>query len=274
MEGNSNISIRHPEAWHLLVGLGRLSVSYVLYTPSVDGSLTTGEVRVGEATTPLQALEDTVCDTPLLLDEYGQVRVVVDVPHFVLLPSDVSQQDAETLLRAAYPDDDGDVCVCAPCRDAGVTVVCLLPRGLRAFIDRTFNYPTIYHRLTSLCEWFVSTNHGDKGGRMLLNMRTDGMDMVIARGGALQCATSYATRSADDAAYYALNAWRTYGLDQLTDEMQLTGSREVRAQMSPLLRRYVKYVMPAIYPAEAMRLGRNAMQAPLELILLALLCES
>jgi len=64
------------------------------------------------------------------------------------------------------------------------------------------------------------------------------------------------------------------GWTSSTDEMQLTGSREVRAQMSPLLRRYVKYVMPAIYPAEAMRLGRNAMQAPLELILLALLCES
>ena len=42
--------------------------------------------------------------------------------------------------------------------------------------------------------------------------------------------------------------------------------------MTPVLREYVKYVMPAVYPAAAMRLGRDAMQAPLELILQAL-CE-
>jgi hypothetical protein len=58
----------------------------------------------------------------------------------------------------------------------------------------------------------------------------------------------------------------------LTDELQLTGDGGQRASMTPELRKYVKYVMPAVYPAAAMRLGRNAMQAPLELILLAL-CE-
>ena len=42
--------------------------------------------------------------------------------------------------------------------------------------------------------------------------------------------------------------------------------------MSEELRKYVKYVMPAAYPAAAMQLGHNAVQAPLELVLLAL-CE-
>ena len=69
-----------------------------------------------------------------------------------------------------------------------------------------------------------------------------------------------------------MNAWRANGLDQLTDELQLTGDADMRAAMTPALRDYVKYVMPAVYPAAAMQLGRNAMQAPLELILLAL-CE-
>ena len=83
---------------------------------------------------------------------------------------------------------------------------------------------------------------------------------------------TYPFTNAQDAAYFALNAWRTHDLDQLTDELQLTGDGDTRAIMTPVLREYVKYVMPAVYPAAAMRLGRNAMQAPLELILLAL-CE-
>ena len=80
------------------------------------------------------------------------------------------------------------------------------------------------------------------------------------------------TANADDAVYFALNAWTTYGLDQLTDELQLAGDGDLRAAMTPALRKFVKFVMPVVYPAAAMRLGRNAMQAPLDLILLAL-CE-
>ena len=53
---------------------------------------------------------------------------------------------------------------------------------------------------------------------------------------------------------------------------QLTGERTMCASMTPVLREFVKFVMPAVYPAAAMQLGRNAMQAPLELILQAL-CE-
>jgi len=50
------------------------------------------------------------------------------------------------------------------------------------------------------------------------------------------------------------------------------GDNTMRAAMTPMLREFVKFVMPAVYPAAAMQLGRNAMQAPLELILQAL-CE-
>ena len=61
-------------------------------------------------------------------------------------------------------------------------------------------------------------------------------------------------------------------MDQLHDRLQLMGDDAMRAEMTPELREFVKNVMPAEFPAAAMRLGRNALQAPLELILLAL-CE-
>ena len=98
------------------------------------------------------------------------------------------------------------------------------------------------------------------------------MDLAIYHGSQLQCVNSYSFSSQEDAVYYALGAWRAHGLDQLTDELQLMGDRETCAALTPKLREFVKLVMPAVYPAAAMRLGRNAMQAPLELILQAL-CE-
>ena len=98
------------------------------------------------------------------------------------------------------------------------------------------------------------------------------MDLAIYQDGQLSCVNTYSFTSHEDAVFYALSAWRSCGLDQLTDELQLMGDNEACAAVTPKLREFVKHVMPAVYPAAAMQLGRNAMQAPLELILLAL-CE-
>lgn len=269
MEGKQDHNIQHPEAWELLVSIDDKQVDYVLYAPTVAGSLVIGEVS--RTDDKLQSLEDAVYDTPELLNEYHGVKVIVHSQRFVLFPDDVSDDDCLSLLGHAFPDDEGEMAVCAlPVNK--VKIAYLMPAGMQAFLGRTFNYPKVYHHLYPMCEHFMGLNHGKEISRMFLNMKDDSMDVAIYRDGHLQCANTYPFDRVEDAGYYALNAWRTHGLDQLTDELQLMGDGAKRGEISPMLREYVKYVMPAVYPAAAMQLGRNAMQAPLELILLAL-CE-
>jgi len=269
MEAKNNIEIRHPEAWELLVAIGDRHVDYILYTPTVANSLVIGQVKLADGS--LQALEDAIYDTPELLNEYKRVRVLVHSRHFVLLPMETGDDDCVALVRQAYPDDDGDAAVC-PMPQNDVKNAFVMPRGMQAFLGRTFNYPVVYHYLVPLCEYFKEQCRGNAISRMFLHLNGGNMDVAVYREGALMCANSYPFTDADDAAYFALNAWTTYGMDQLTDEVQLAGDGDLRAAMTPVLRRFVKFVMPAVYPAAAMKLGRNAMQAPLELILLAL-CE-
>ena len=269
MKGKGDIDIQHPEVWELLVSVGDGQVDYILYTPTVTNSLVTGQVKLADSS--LQALEDAVYDTPELLGEYKRVRVVIRSRHFVLLPMDATDDDCAMLLRQAFPADDGDVAVC-PLPGDGVKVVYMMPRAMQAFLGRTFNYPQVYHHLVPLCEYFKGQERGDGIARMFLHMSGDTMDMAIYRNGALLCANSYPYSNAQDATYFALGAWRAHGLDQLTDELLLSGDGDLHAAVTPLLREYVKHVMPTVYPAAAMRLGRNAMRAPLELIQLAL-CE-
>lgn len=269
MKGKERINIEHPEAWELLVSVDGKQVNYILFTSAVAGSLAMGQVAIADDS--LQALEDAVYETPELLNEYKRVRVVVHSPHFVLMPEETTDDDCMMLLRHAFPNDDGDAAVCI-LPGNGVKIAYLMPRGMQAFLGRTFNYPQVVHHLAPLCEYFNQQNHGADLSRMFLHLDAERMDMAIYRLGKLVCANTYTFDNAEDAAYFVLNAWRANGLDQLTDELQLTGDADMRAAITPPLRDYVKYVMPADYPAAAMQLGRNAMQAPMELILLAL-CE-
>ena len=269
MEGKRKYDIQHPEVWELLVLIDERRVDYILFTPTIANSLIMGNLELHDDS--LQALEDAIYDTPELLDSYSRVRVIVHSRHFVMMPGDAADSDCLAMLGRTFPDDDGDTAVC-PMPAAGVKVAYTMPRGMQAFLGRTFSYPVLCHHLVPLCEHFKGLDRAGGIARMFLNLRPGTMDMAIYRDGALQCANSYAYATPEDAAYFALNAWRLGGLDQLSDEMQLLGDNNVRNIMLPVLRKYVKYVMPAIYPATALRVGRNAMQAPLELILLAL-CE-
>lgn len=269
MEGKEKLDIQHPEAWELVVSIEDRRVNYVLFAPSVPGSLTIGQVKRGDDS--LQGLEDAVYDTPELLNEYRRVRVVVHSRHFVLLPGETSDDDCRALVHRAFPDDDGESAVCAM-PDNGVKIAWLQPRGMQAFLGRTFSYPQVFHHLVPMCEYFKEQAHGTDLARMFLHFTAEDMDLAIYRGGLLQCVNTYSVTEARDAAYFVMNAWRTYGMDQLADELQMMGDERQRAAMTPELREFIKYVMPAVYPAAAMRLGRNALQAPLDLILLAL-CE-
>lgn len=267
MKGKSVIDIQHPEVWELLVSVDETQVDYALYTPTVANSLTLGRVELPDASQ--QALEDAIYDTPQLLNEYKRVRVVVHARHFVLLPGDISDDDCAMLVRQAFPDDDGDAAVC-PMPAHGVKIAYLLPRGMQAFLGRTFNYPAVYHHLMPLCEYFKKQDHEADAARMFLHLDGDAMDLAIYRGEALQCANIYPFTNAQDAAFFALSAWRAHGLDQLTDQLLFMGDGDLCAQVTPDLREYVKHVMPAAFPAAAMQLGRNALQAPLDLILMTL----
>lgn len=263
--------IPHPEQWRLALAIDRGRLDYALHHPHVDHSLMTGSVPL-TSKGMLTAVEDAVYDTPLLLSDYHDTRVLVRAPHFVVLPGQVSLGDAAPLLAVAYPDDDDDEAAVSPLPANGVTIAYRLPRGLSAFARRTFASVTLLHHLAPLCEHYLGLNAGSTIARMFVNLHGTVMDLVVYRAGTLVCANSYPYRSLSDAAYFALSVWRHYGLDQERDELHLGGDGKARQGLAPLLRRYVKYVMPAIVPAAAMRLGSAASATPLELILTAL-CE-
>ena len=269
MEGKNKIDIRHPEAWELLVSIEDRQVNYILYTPAVEGSLIIGEVE--RADESLQALEDAVYDMPELLNEYKRVRVVVHSQHFVLVPQDATDEECAMILHEAFPDDDGDEAVCLMAHN-GVKIAYLTPSGLQAFLGRTFNYPEMFHHLHPLCEHIKEHKGNDNNSRMFLNLRERQMDLAIYCDGAIQCANTYPFSHVEDAVYYTLNAWRAHDMNQLVDELEIAGNNELCAEMMPKMREFVKYVTPLAFPPAAMRLGRNAVQAPLELIMLAL-CE-
>ena len=269
----ANIDIQRPEFWTLLLNLRAADVQFILFDIDEDNSLIAGTLPLDLTSgSYLKALENAIYDNPVLLSDFKQVRVMVESQHFVVLPPEFSDEfDAQDVFNASFPDADGDFALCSLPR-CGVGIGFELPQGVLGFLQRTFNMPPILHHLYSVMEHYKQQDQNSDNACLHLNLHDDRIDILITDKQRLVMANSYPSTNSNDTVFYTLNAWKTFGLDALKDKIFVTGSKTLRDSVVPTLRNYINYVMPAIFPASALRIGQDAVKAPLELILLAL-CE-
>lgn len=269
----TDIEIRRPELWTLHLALNAQRISYVLYSKAQDDSLIWGEVGIDLSFgSYLKGVENAIYDNPLFLKPYGEVKVVVDSTRFMVMPSEIDDDDTRLdVMDTAFPDAEGEFAFCGM-PQCGTVMGFEMEKGLEAFLQRTFFNPPICHALVPLCEYHKSKQGQTSLRRMYAHLHDDKLSLCLFQRGDLAMTNSFKFETIDDAAYYALHAWQSYGFDALADEIQLSGDKSLRDDITPMLRKYVNYVMPAIFPAAAMRIGHDAVKAPYHLILLAL-CE-
>ena len=103
-------------------------------------------------------------------------------------------------------------------------------------------------------------------------MRDDRLDLLAFGKDSLLLANTFRYRDPMDAVYYILACRQSLGLDAGSDELFLAGDKGVRETITPTLREYLAYVMPVIFPSAMFKAGKEALNAPFDLIVLPL-CE-
>lgn len=266
----SDIEIRHPECWNLILRLGGSSVRFILYSDEEEDSLISRELALDlTGGNYLKSLENCVYDNPVLIQDFKRIAVSVESSHFVVLPAEMSNDDAmDGVIDYMYADDDGDRCLCE-LQEGKCSMAYTVSRGVTAFLQRTFNMPKIVHHLVPLCAYSAEKSEKSGMSKMFVHLYDNRLDMCIFRKGELLMTNTFAYRDVEETAYYILNAWQNFNLDVMNDELQLSGDKAVRDLITPQLRKYVTYVMPIIFPASAMKIGQDAIKAPFDLILLS-----
>ncbi len=93
---------------------------------------------------------------------------------------------------------------------------------------------------------------------------------MATRNGKLQLANTYPYRSTDDIIYFALAAFKECNFDSRADKILLSGKNELRSSLAEQLRQRIAHVMPEVFPAQALALGKEAITLPFNIIATAL----
>ncbi len=270
--------ISDPRRYNMALRISDTRLDILLRQSVPDENLIYSAVTLDTSTTESlsRALEEAVYDNPALLGDFAGISVIIESARYTVVPDvigsfgdDFMDTASDILLPA---DDVPTELLTTPIAETGAMSLMRVPSELTAFLRRTFNNPAIIHHMAPLAAYCLNAEKLAGARRMYANLRTDSLDIIAFDGTRLLMATTFGFRDTMDAVYYIMATRELLGLTAASNELLLAGNPELRGAVTPILRRYVPYVMPAIYPADIMRAGKDMMRAPLDLIALQL-CE-
>lgn len=261
--------IREPQMWQLVMEIGPDDLRVMAFSPMEHHSLISEKIPFERGVQIGKAFQDAVYDNPMLLSDFRRVTVLYPARRFMVVP-DVIMGDGEAMavFRRAFPADEPDepeevLAESLPGLGAGIMMA--IPAELLGFIRRTFNNPRVSHTLVPLALYFKGKHPTRPRGKMLVNLRGQRCDVVILGDSAPLVLNSFPVHDPMDAVYYVMACREGVGLAP-TDEIILAGEPDARRPVAAELRRFVRYVMPAIFPSVMCRAGSASLRTPFEMV--------
>ncbi|MBR5332108.1 MAG: DUF3822 family protein [Muribaculaceae bacterium] len=265
--------ISNPRLWRLAIRINENKVHIVLLCSVEDNSLIYREIPLDSATLSQQkALEEVIYDNPLLLSDFDKIDCIIESNKFTIVPTEINDIDTqEKIFKASFPNFEGTI-IDNNIAELNATILMGVDNEIINFLRRTFNNPRILHHLTPLCTYFHRKNRLGNTGKMYANIHDNHIDLLSFNKDSLQLANTFEFREPIDAIYYILACRQMLKLDPESDELFIAGNNDIREAITPTLREYLAYVMPIIFPAAMFKAGKDALNAPFDLIILPL-CE-
>lgn len=261
--------ITEPRMWQLVMEPTAGALSVMAFSPIEHHCLIASDLPYPPEADSGRAFKDAVYDNPLLLSDFQRITVLLPTRHFLLLPDIMTDRGASmALFRKAFPAaDDGRPSEILSQELPGLRARMLLEidSDMLGFLRRTFNNPHITHPLVPLALYFKGKHPNRSSGKMIANLRRERVDIVILGDASPLVMNTFDIRDPMDAVYYIMACRQACSL-RPTDEIILAGDSSCRRAVTPHLRRFIRYVMPAIFPSMMTRSGRASLSVPFEMI--------
>ncbi len=270
-------TVKSPQRSRLGLSIDRGFLHVMVKDSIADAPLYAGfplDMSVGSES---KALEEIIYSNPILLSDFAGVDVTLRSADFILIPDEAADggiEFCETLVNASVADGDSErlTTIESPIGRCGCTLLAKESRELVDFIRRTFNNPTIKHSLAVLADHFARNSALGSSGKMHVHLHDDSLDIAIFGENGLSLLNTFAYTDPMDAVYYIMATRSALDIEQTSGELFISGDPQLRNAVTPILREYLGYVMPMVLPAQVIRAGAPAMEAPFDLTLL-MLCE-
>lgn len=258
-------NIDEPRLWRLYMLIGRGGIDVMLFHSSDASGIELFTFPYDSDDGKLtHKVEEVVYANPWLVNDFGRVSVLVDTPHYRILPAELA--DSEGLIPAQGEE------VLRSQAGAVESMDFAVESSLAGFIRRTWPTATVEHRLAPLSRYFYSKSRIGTPGKMYAHVGDKTLDLIAYGRNGLLMLNTFEFVEPVDAVYYIMACRELLGLDNINGELIIAGASDVRDTLTDTLRTYIAGVMPSIFPASIYGASRESADAPFPLIVMPL-CE-
>lgn len=263
--------IQQPSLWQLVLDLSDTSLGVMAFSPIEHHALIYESIPLDNTSSQpaTHPLEEAVYANTLLLGDFSKVRILSHASRFLVVDTDTAEDEARRMFAVAYPPQSApekmelmaDELPTCHCR-----ILFEIPQATLGFLRRTFNNPPVNHFLSPLVLYSKSKYPHRSAGKMMVNLAPERVDVVVLGDKSPMLVNSYPIHSPMDAVYYIMAAREAFDLPATQELLLAGGDATLRSAVTAQLRRFVRFVMPAIFPSVMVRAGRAALRTPFPLV--------
>lgn len=233
--------------WHLYILLGKKRLIALFHNKRTNDIFSYIDYQWSNTDNlSLEQIQNTIYENPLILNGYT-TTILIESNYFTIVPSKFieNDEDAYDLMDCIYSTDNADLWVD---NIGDETILFNTLSGLQSFLYRTFPESSVHFQLTPTINFFKANQSIEKNGNIVVNITEEKVEIIAIKNKKLQYSNIFDYKESSDIVYFILNAWNMLGFDQQSDELKVSGVKDIRAQVMPTLRKYINYVMLTTLP--------------------------
>ena len=192
------------------------------------------------STNPIENFKSTFRNEPILNLKFKKVQIAYSSKSFTLVPEKLyNENHSEAYLKNITEVSSWEEIFTDYIPNQKICNVFSIPKEIKSFFIEKYPEASFYHSTTVLLNSFSRLKSDLEAKKLLLNLAKGTLDVIFIDKGTLKLLNSYDLSSGKDLLYYSLLIVEQFGLEQVKQEIWVTGHIDENSDLFQQLRRYL-----------------------------------
>lgn len=262
--------IDNSEKYIMSIRLWSGGLSFSAYNPQESKSYIYRNINFDRNIPYSTSLKEIFFANECLVWAYKRTYILTVTPHYALVPDELFlEKQKNELLKFNFTTQEKHILENS-IENGNIKIVYDINEEVYEFCSRSLTNPIHVHNITPQLIVFQQQNLAEKFRHMFVVIHEKTVDVSCFSEGNVCYANSFTFNQPDDVLYYALYIWRITGMNQLHDQLSLTGDNTTLcSRLAQSFQVYLQHVKQIEIPSDAYLMGGDMLKAPMDLILLS-----
>lgn len=237
----NKLDFNKTEQYSLSIRLSTDGFSFSIYDPTTGNDVYFRTFPINTQRSMAANVKSFLAATEELKQKYRQINILVHSPRYTIVPLDIFEDESmDYIFYQNVRERRNEIVLCNVLSNSSSVIIFSLDKLTHVFLSEQFPGARFFSSVSPQIEHLTLRSKTGSEKKLYTNINRGSIDIIGFDKGKLQIVNTYSSPSSNDINYFILNIWQQLGFDQEKDELYITGLDEIRKEIMPYLKKYIK----------------------------------